>query len=129
MHQCLAAILEYFSKKMDSRLIIVSFFLYGVFCVSGSSIAQRKNGDEAEGVSKQNFKRQFVIYPNDGGFGHHHHPHHHHHQYHEGFFDGYQGGEGLGYDTYHDHGNMEDMDVPQFEHVHHQYKHIHHVSE
>ena len=111
---------------MDGTLLLAGIFLYGIIFVSGSSIAQRKDGGNAEEATNKNYKRQFVIYPNEDGFGHHHH-HHSHHQYHEGFFDGYHGGEGMGYDA--DHGNMEEMDVPHYEHVHHQYKHIHHVSE
>ena len=113
---------------MDGRRLFVGLFLCCIIYVSGSSIVQRKDGDNAEEATNKNYKRQFVIYPNEDGFGHHHH-HHGHHLYHEGFFDGYHGGEGVGYDTYHDHGNMEEMDVPQYEHVHHQYKHVHHVSE
>ena len=111
---------------MDSRLLfVVCVTLYCTNGALGSSIAERKATDKAEGETNKNFKRQFVVYPNEEVFGHHHR---HHHHFHDGFFDGYHGGEGMGYDSYHDHGNIEEMDVPQYEHVHHQYKHIHHVS-
>lgn len=114
---------------MDRKLVFVGVFLLGLLYANGSSIAQREEATDrkaggGEAISNTNYKRQFVFYPNGNGYGHHHH---HHHQYNEGFFDAEHGGEVID-DGYQDHGNMEEMDVPHYEHVHHQYKHIHHVG-
>ena len=108
-------------------MALLCVFFFGIFGANGSSIAQREaaESDKTVGESNKNYKRQFVFYPNEEGYGHRHH--HHHHQYHEGFFDADHGGEEIA-DGYNAHGNMEDIDVPHYEHVHHQYKHIHHVS-
>lgn len=112
---------------MEARVVFTCvFFLFAAHLyVSGSSIAQRREEQGGKKEEKVNYKRQFVFYPNEGEYGHHHHHHHHEH---EGFFDAGHAGEVLD-DGYQDHGNLEEMQMPHFEHVHHQFKHIHHVGE